>query len=118
MANHRIVRIEEEIKRELGIILPELKDPRISGVVSVVKVEVSRDLSYAKVYISVLGSEEQRKNSIAGIKSAAGFIRKEIGRRINLRHTPEFNFVSDSSIEYGSHINKLIGEVLSKDKED
>ncbi len=118
MANHRMGRISEEIKRELGSLIPELKDPRISGIVSVVSVDVSRDLGVAKVFVSVLGTDEQRSNTLAGISSASGFIRKEIGRRVKLRRTPEFAFVEDTSIEYGSHINKLIGEVLTKDNKE
>jgi len=117
MAAHRNDRIDEEVKRELGAVIRELKDPRISGIVSVVAVRVTKDLRFAKVFISVLGSEEQKKGSIEGIKSAAGFIRKEIGRRINLRHTPEFSFVLDDSIEHGAYINSIITD-LSRDKED
>lgn len=115
MAAHREGRLEEEIKRELGAVIYELKDPRISGIVSVVAVDVTKDLRYAKAYISVLGTEEQKQDSIEGITSAAGFIRKEISARLNLRHTPEFSFVLDTSIEHGARINKLISDIL-KDK--
>ena len=115
MATHRTNRIDEEVKRELGAVLNELKDPRISGIISVVAVNVTKDLSYAKAFISVLGTEEQKNDSIKGIKSAAGFIRKEISSRLNLRHTPEFLFVLDDSIEHGAHINKLISEVLKEE---
>ncbi len=117
MAAHRNDRIDEEVKRELGALIRELKDPRISGIVSVVAVKVTKDLRFAKAFISVLGSEEEQKSSIEGIKSAAGFIRKEISRRINLRHTPEFSFVLDSSIEHGAYINKIITD-LSKENEE
>lgn len=115
MATHRTNRIDEEVKRELGVVLNELKDPRISGIISVVAVNVTKDLSYAKAFISVLGTEEQKNDSIKGIKSASGFIRKEISSRLNLRHTPEFLFVLDDSIEHGAHINKLISEVLKEE---
>ncbi len=118
MAAHRNDRIDEEVKRELGALIRELKDPRISGMVSVVAVRVTKDLRFAKAFISVLGSEEQQKSSIEGIKSAAGFIRKEIGRRINLRHTPEFSFVLDNSIEHGAYINKIISDLLRDDKDE
>lgn len=118
MAAHRNDRIDEEVKRELGALIRELKDPRISGIVSVIAVRVTKDLRFAKAFISVLGSEEQQKSSIEGIKSAAGFIRKEIGRRINLRHTPEFSFVLDNSIEHGAYINKIISDLSRDDKDE
>lgn len=116
MASHRTGRIDEEVKRELGAVIRELKDPRISGVVSVVSVNVTKDLSYAKAYISVLGTKKQQENTMLGINSAAGFIRKEIGQRLNLRHTPQFLFKLDNSIEHGAHINKLITDVMSRDE--
>lgn len=112
MTKHREGRIDEEVKRELGFVIKELKDPRISDIVSVVAVNVTKDLHYAKSFISVLGTEEQKSDSIKGLNAATGFIRKEISKRLNLRHTPEFSFVLDDSIEHGAHINKLISEVL------
>ncbi|MBQ7718556.1 MAG: 30S ribosome-binding factor RbfA [Clostridia bacterium] len=116
MASYRSGRIDEEVKRELGAVIRELKDPRISGVVSVVAVKVTKDLSFAKAYISVLGTPKQQSDTMLGINSAAGFIRKEIGQRLNLRHTPQFLFKADNSIEHGAHINKLITDVLSQDE--
>ncbi len=108
-AYNRIDRISEEVKRELSMIIRELKDPRLlSGMVSVINVSVTKDLKFAKAYISVLGSEKVQNDAIAALKSAAGFIRKEVGRRINLRNTPEFTFVLDNSIEYGAHINEVL----------
>lgn len=117
MPSHRLDRIEEEVKKELANIIRELKDPRISGVISVVAVDVTKDLRFAKAHISVLGSEEQRQSSIKGITAAAGFIRREIGRRVELRHTPEFTFKLDNSIEYGAHINKIIESVTGNKEE-
>ncbi|MBO4897992.1 MAG: 30S ribosome-binding factor RbfA [Clostridia bacterium] len=117
MASHRESRIDEEVKRELGALLRELKDPRISGLTSVVAVNVTKDLRFAKAYISVMGSDEQKAATIEGIRSAAGFIRKEIGHRLNLRHTPEFSFVLDSSIEHGAHISEII-DSITKPKAD
>ncbi len=117
MASHRQDRIEEEVKKELSALIRELKDPRISGVVSVIAVDVTKDLRFAKAHISVLGSEEQRQSTLKGITAAAGFIRREIGHRVGLRHTPEFTFKLDNSIEYGAHINKII-ESVSGSKED
>lgn len=108
-AYNRIDRISEEVKRELSMIIRELKDPRLNGaVVSVVNANVTKDLKFAKAYISVLGSETVQKGAMDALKSASGFIRKEVGRRINLRNTPEFTFVLDNSIEYGAHINEVL----------
>ncbi len=112
----RISRISEEIKREISnIIQNELKDPRLPELVSVVSVNVTRDLRYAKVYVSVFGSDEQKENALEGLRSAAGFIRKEIGHRVKLRYTPEIQFELDNSIEYGAYINKLIKETMETD---
>ena len=110
MANYsRIDRISEEVKRELSMIIRELKDPRLTkSVVSVINVNVTKDLKFAKAYISVLGKEEVQKDAMDALRSASGFIRKEVGRRINLRNTPEFTFVLDNSIEYGAHINQVL----------
>ena len=108
-AYNRIDRISEEVKRELSMIIRELKDPRLSkAVVSVINVNVTKDLKFAKAFISVLGDENVQKGAIDALKSAAGFIRKEVGHRINLRSTPEFTFVLDNSIEYGAHINEVL----------
>ncbi len=107
-AYNRIDRISEEVKKELSAVIRELKDPRISTLVSVVNVSVTKDLKFAKAYISVLGSEKAQKDVIDALKSASGFIRREIGHRINLRATPEFSFILDNSIEYGAHINQVL----------
>ena len=117
MSFKRTDRISEEIKKELGSILRELKDPRIPMMTSVVAVHVTNDLSYAKCYISVMGDEEVQKQAILGLKSAAGFIRREIGRRIDLRHTPEFLFELDHSIEHGAYINQVLSNIM-KDQDD
>ena len=106
------IRINEEVMRELSnIIRLELKDPRISPVTSVVSVEVAPDLKTCKAYISVLGDDEAVKKTIEGLKSSAGFIRRELAHRINLRNTPEITFVSDQSIAYAAKMSKLIDEV-------
>jgi len=107
-AYNRIDRISEEVKKELSAIVRELKDPRITTVVSVVNVSVTKDLRFAKAYISVFGDEKVQKGVMDALKSASGFIRKEIGRRVNLRNTPEFTFELDNSIEYGAHINEVL----------
>ena len=112
LSYNRIDRISEEVKRELSKIIRELKDPRIPLMTSVVLVDVTKDLRYAKAYISVMGAKEQQKAALEGLKSAAGFIRKEIGRRVQLRYTPEFIFVLDESIEHGSRISNILHEII------
>ncbi|MBO5060559.1 MAG: 30S ribosome-binding factor RbfA [Clostridia bacterium] len=111
MAKNRINKINEEVRRELASVVRELKDSRIPMMTSVVAVHVTNDLSYAKCYISVMGDEETQKKAIEGLKSAAGFIRREIGRRIDLRHTPEFQFELDHSIEHGAYINQVLSDI-------
>ena len=107
-AYNRMDRISEEVRKELSGIVRDLKDPRIKTVVSVVNVTVTKDLKFAKAYISVFGDEATQKGVMDALKSASGFIRREIGHRINLRATPEFTFVLDNSIEYGAHINEVL----------
>lgn len=105
-------RINGEVQRELSnIIRGEIKDPRISPLTSVVSVEVTPDLKICKAYISVLGDEEAQKETLAGLKSAEGFIRTKLAKTINLRNTPEIKFVMDQSIEYGVNMSKLINDV-------
>ncbi|MCI8829710.1 MAG: 30S ribosome-binding factor RbfA [Lachnospiraceae bacterium] len=105
-------RINMEVQRELSeIIRGGLKDPRIHPMTTVVSVEVTPDLKYCKAYISVLGDEESGKDTIKGLKSAEGYIRRELARRINLRNTPEMKFILDQSIEYGVAMSHLIDEV-------
>ena len=105
---NRTDRISEEVKRELSAVIRELKDPRLPLMTSVVAVRVTKDLKFAKAHISIMGDEETKNNAIAALKGASGYIRREIGQRLNLRNTPEFTFVSDDSIEYGSHIEQIL----------
>ena len=114
MSFKRTDRISEEIKKELSSVIRELKDPRIPMMTSVVNVSVTNDLRYAKAYISIMGTDEEKKAAIKGLSAAAGFIRREIGSRIKLRCVPEFSFVIDTTIEYGAHINQLLSDI-SKD---
>ncbi|EJW15557.1 30S ribosome-binding factor RbfA [Paenibacillus alvei] len=115
MANFRSGRVGEQMKKELSqLIQTEIKDPRI-GFITVTGVDVTNDLSQAKVYLSVMGNEEQKEQSMKALEKASGFLRSEIGKRIRLRHTPELLFKIDSSIEYGSHIEKLLGEIRDRD---
>lgn len=106
------IRINEEVKKELSnIIRNELKDPRIHMMTSVVSVEVAPDLKTCKAYISVLGSEKEAADTLAGLKSASGYIKTKLARSINLRNTPEMFFRLDQSIEHGIHIAHLLDEL-------
>lgn len=107
-----------EVQRELSeIIRLEIKDPRIHPMTTVVSAQVTPDLKFCKAYISVLGDEEAGKATIEGLKSAEGYIRRELARRVNLRNTPEIKFILDQSIEYGVNMSKLIDEVTKDIKE-
>ncbi|MEG2813775.1 MAG: 30S ribosome-binding factor RbfA [Oscillospiraceae bacterium] len=108
MASIKIGRISEDIKKELSELLRDLKDPRISKMLSIIKLSVTNDLSHCKVYVSAIEGAEQTKRSIEGLKSANGFIRKEIASRLHLRKTPEFHFIADDSIETGANIFKML----------
>lgn len=112
----RAQRVGEEIKREVSDILRGMKDPRV-GFATVTGVTLSNDLRHAKVYVSVYGSEEQKRESLEGLQAATGFVRTEIGRRIRLRHTPEILFQLDSSIEHGQRINQLLNEIRAESGE-
>ena len=114
MANNRIDRIKEEVLRELAAIIRTLKDPRIPSMTSVVAVDVTKDLKYAKAHISVMGSEEEKAAALAALKNASGYIRREVSARLNLRITPDFTFVLDRSVDYGMHINDLISKINRK----
>ena len=109
-------RINGEVLKELSnIIRSEIKDPRINPMTSVVVVEVAPDLKTCKAYISVLGDEKSQKDTITGLKSAEGYIRRQLARTVNLRNTPEIRFILDQSIEYGINMSKLIDEVTEHD---
>ena len=110
-------RINEEVRRVMSeLIRTEIKDPRIAPMTSVMDVEVAPDLKTCKAWISVLGNEEARKNTMAGLRSAEGFIRMQIAKKVNLRNTPEITFISDESIEYGVNMSKKIEEVMAQDE--
>lgn len=115
MATHKIDRISEDVRRELTDIFRILKDPRITGMLSIVHVEVTNDLSLAKVHVSSLDGLDAAKNAVKGLKNASGFIRHEIAQRLNLRHAPELVFVADDSIETGAEISRLIEQIKKKD---
>ena len=109
-------RINGEVQKELStIIRNEIKDPRIHPMTSVMAVEVAPDLKTCKAYISVLGEKEAKEATIKGLKSAEGYIRRQLARNLNLRNTPEIRFILDESIEYGLNMSKLIDDVTKKD---
>lgn len=108
MAGHRLERVQEDIKRELTDIIRNLKDPRIKGIISVVRLEVSGDLSYATARISSMDGEDGTKSAVEGLKSAAGYIRREVGQRLHLRKAPEFRFIADDSISHGVKISRML----------
>lgn len=119
MSANRTMRISEEIKREVSdIIMNDLKDPRVTGMISVTKASVTNDMRYAKIYVSIMASEDEQKSIIQALKNASGFIRKEIGQRINIRYTPEIIFELDNSIEYGIKISKILKEITPNKEEE
>ena len=110
--NNRMTRVNDEIAKEMAnIIRGELKDPRIGVMTSVLRVETTQDLKYCKVYISVLGNDEEKANAMKGLKNAAGFIRHLLAERINLRFTPELIFMLDDSVECSIKMSKLIDQI-------
>ena len=113
MPSNRIGRINEEIQRELSALIRTVKDPRVHGLVSITAVDTAPDLRYAKVYVSVLDKSDV-KEVIKGLKSAAGYLRRELGRALQLRYTPEFTFVADDSIAEGAHILEIIEKLEEK----
>lgn len=116
MAGYRIDRVSEDIKREIIAVIRELKDPRVMDkMLTVVRVEVSSDASYAKVYISAMEGLDVAKETVKGLKSATGYIRREVGKRLHLRKTPELSFVADDSIEHGMNIVKIMDDLRTED---
>ena len=113
--NNRLGRIDEEFKKEISnIISYNLKEPKVTGLVSVTRVKVTPDLKYAKVWVSILNSKNTEE-TLDGLKKSAGFIRSELAKRINLRYTPELSFVIDDSLEYGAKIDSILKDII-KDK--
>ena len=106
------VRINSEVQREMSQIIRDgIKDPRVHPMTSVTGVEVTPDLKYAKVFVSVLGSEEDKEKTMEGLKKSSSFARGQLARKMNLRYTPELTFVLDNSIEYGVNMSKRIDEI-------
>lgn len=107
MAGNRIDRINEEIQRELAALIPMVKDPRVTGMISVMAVDATTDLRYARVFISILDKSDEQQ-VMRGLKSASGWLRRELGHRLQLRYTPELSFVLDESIDKGAHILAML----------
>ncbi|MBC7087320.1 MAG: 30S ribosome-binding factor RbfA [Tissierellales bacterium] len=119
MNDKRINRISEEVKKVIAdLIINDIKDPRISKMASINKVVVTKDLKYAKIYVSVLGNEMEKEETLKGLESAKGYIRKAIGDKINLRITPEPIFYIDDSIEQAIYMTNLIKQVSNNDNTD
>ncbi|WP_102400679.1 30S ribosome-binding factor RbfA [Haloimpatiens massiliensis] len=119
MGKYRGGRINEELKREISsIIQNDIKDPRVNTMISVTDVNVTKDLHYAKVYVSIFGNHSEKEETLEILKNSSGFIRREIGRRVNLRHTPEIILEMDNSIEHGMHIDSLLEKIKEKGQND
>lgn len=116
MPSFKIGRATTDIQRELSDLFRELKDPRISNLLSIIKVDLSADLSYATVYVSAIEGFDKTVESVKGLKNAAGYLRRELGIRLKLRKTPELRFVADNSIEHSAHISKIIDSFSEDDK--
>ena len=118
MASNRIGRINEEIQKELANQIRTLKDPRVSGtgMVSITRVDTTGDLRYSRIYVSAL-DKSQEKDILKGLKSASGYLRRELGAALRLRYTPELQFIADDSIQYGAHILELIHDANRRDEE-
>ncbi len=111
MASYRASRTEEDIKRELTDIMRSLKDPRISGLISVVKMDLTRDMSHCKVFISSMDGLEAAQNAVKGLTSASGYIKRELNSRMKLRKLPEFHFIADDSIEHSADIARMLEDL-------
>ena len=118
MPSNRIGRINEELTRELSRLLRNVKDPRVHGLVSITAVEATPDLRYAKVYVSML-DKDCVKETLAGLKSSGGYLRRELGRNLQLRYTPELQWQADDSITHGAHILDILSKLdIPEDTED
>ncbi len=119
MSDNRVRRVAEQIKKDVSqIIGAEIKDPRVASITSVTDVELTKDLRYASVYVSIYGTETEKEETLQTLVRASGFIRGEIGRRVRLRYTPEISFCLDKSIEYGAHIEDLIKSLKQAENGD
>ena len=119
MSGHKIERTTEDIRRELTAIFRELKDPRVTGAfLSIVRVEVTNDLSYCSVHVSAIEGLDKAKEAVKGLRSASGYIRRELGHRLRLRHVPELIFNATDSIEYSANISRILSGLDIKESEE
>jgi ribosome-binding factor A len=119
MAGYRVGRVSEDIKREIVAVIRELKDPRVRDkILTVVRVDVSSDLSFAKVYVSSMSGIEDAKEAVKGLTSATGLIRREVGSKLHLRKTPELKFIADDSVQHGMEIFKKIESTVITEADD
>lgn len=119
MGSYKKARLSEDIKRELSVLLRELKDPRIKDrFISFVRVEVSGDGSFAKVYVSAMEGMDAAKEAVKGLESASGHLKREISNKLHMRKCPEFKFIPDDSIAYGAHLNKMFSDIKGESDED
>ncbi|WBW94835.1 30S ribosome-binding factor RbfA [Oceanirhabdus sp. W0125-5] len=115
MGKHRSGRINEEIRKNVSAIInSKVKDPRLAGMISVTRVDVTNDFSYAKVFVSIFGSEKEKSDSMKALKKSEGFIRKELGRTISMRHIPQVIIELDEGLEYGMNIERILKEIKDK----
>ncbi len=119
MAGYRVGRVSEDIKREIVAVIRELKDPRVRDkFLTVVRVDVSSDLSFAKVYVSSMSGIDDAKEAVKGLTSATGLIRREVGSKLHLRKTPELKFIADDSVQHGMEIFRKIESTVITDADD
>ena len=119
MSENRVRRVAEQIKKDVSQIIGEqIKDPRIAGITSVTEVQLTRDLRYASVYVSIYGCESEKEETLQTLTRASGYIRSEVGKRVRLRYVPEINFFIDNSIEYGVHIENVIKSLKKEENND
>lgn len=119
MPSYKLDRVTEDLRRELSALFRELKDPRVKDcLLSIVRTEVTNDLSYATVYVSTVEGMERTREAVKGLRSAGGYLRRELGRRMDLRHVPQLIFKASDSIEYGAHISRVLRDLdLPRDEE-
>lgn len=118
MDKKRLKRIESELKKEISILInSDIKDPRIAPITSITEINLTNDLQSAKIYISILGDEFAKSETMEGLKNSTGFIKRELGNRMNLRHIPDLKFILDTQIEQAIHIESLIDRVIKQDEE-
>lgn len=118
MAGYKIDRITSDIRIAMADILRDIKDPRVSKMLSIIKVQVTNDLSYATFYVSTIEGKEMTESSVKALKGAAGYIRRELGSKVKMRKVPEVRFIADDSIEFSAHISSIIDSFESGGEDD